>query len=51
MRIKDGDQSGFYKHLKGMDFEGKTSCSSECIKYAEGSWLRDMGIIPDWWVQ
>ena len=26
VRIKDGDQAGFYKHLKGIDLEGGRSC-------------------------
>ena len=51
MCIKDGDQSGYYKHLKGMDFEGKKSCSSQYINDAEGSLPRDMGLIRDRWVQ
>ena len=32
VRIKDGDQCGLYKHLKGVDFEGKKSSSSQYIK-------------------
>ena len=51
VRIKDSDQASFYKHLKGMDFEGKKPCSSHYIKDAEGSLLRDMGLIRNRWVQ
>ena len=34
-----------------MDSNGKKSCSSRYIKDAEGSLLRDMGLIRDRWVQ
>ena len=50
-RIKDGDQSGFYEHLRETNFKGKKSCSSQYTKDAEGSLLRDMGLIRDRWVQ
>ena len=35
-RIREGDQFGFYKHLKGMDVEGKRTFNSRHIKYEEG---------------
>ena len=51
VRIKDGDQGGFYKHLKGMDLEGRISCSVQYIKDEEGRLLRDMEHNRDRWVQ
>ena len=51
VRIKDGDQAGFYKHLKGMDLEVRRSCSVQYIKDEEGRLLRDMGLIRGWWMQ
>ena len=45
VRIKEGDQAGFYKHLKGTDLEGRRSCSVQNIKEEEGRLLRDMGLI------
>ena len=51
VRIKDGDQSGFYKHFKGMYFEAKESCRSQYIKAAESSLVRDSGLIGDRWLQ
>ena len=32
IRIKAGDHVGFYKHLKGVDLEGRRSCSVPYIK-------------------
>ena len=49
VRIKDSDQFGFNKHLKQMDFEKKSCCHN--IKDAEGSLLREKGLIRDRWVQ
>ena len=51
VRIKDGDQAGFYKHLKEMDLEGRRSCRIQYIKDEERRLLRDMGIICSRWVQ
>ena len=41
VRIKDGDQTSFYKHLNGMDLEGRRSCSVQYMKDEEGKLLRD----------
>ena len=43
--IKDGNQAGFYKQLKGMDLEGSRSCSVQYIKDEEGRLLRDSFVI------
>ena len=51
VRIKDGDQSGSYRHLKWMDFEGKKLRCSQFINDTESSFLRDTGLIRDRWVQ
>ena len=51
IRIKDGDQTGFYKHLKGMCLEGRKSCSVQYIKDGEGILLRCTGLIRERWVQ
>ena len=32
VRIKDGDQASFYKHLKGIHLEGRRLCSVQYIK-------------------
>ena len=44
-RIREGDQFGFYEHLKGMDVEGKRTFNSQYIRDEEGRLLRDIGII------
>ena len=31
-RVREGDQAGFYKHLKTMNMEGKRDCSSQFMK-------------------
>ena len=31
-RIREGDQLGFYKHLKGMNVEGKITFNSQYIR-------------------
>ena len=51
VRIKDGDQAGFHKHLKGMDLEGRRLCSVQHIKDEKGRQIRDMGPIRGQWVQ
>ena len=48
--IREGDQFGFYKHLKGMDVEGKRTFNSQYIKYQEGRFLRDNTLIRERWV-
>ena len=46
-RIRADDQFGFYKHLKGMDVEGKRTFNSQYIKYEEGRLLRDNALIRE----
>ena len=50
-RIREGDQFGFYKHLKGMDVEGKRTFDSQYIKDEEGRLLRDNALIRERWVR
>ena len=50
-RIRVGDQSGFYKHLKGMDVEGKRTFNSQYIKDEEGRLLQDNALIRERWVR
>ena len=35
-RIQEGNQFGFYKHLKGMDVEGRRTFNSQYIRDEEG---------------
>ena len=49
-RIREGDQFGFYKHLKGMDVEGKMTFNSQYIEDEEGRLLRDNALIRERWV-
>ena len=51
-RIREGDQFGFYKHLKkGMDVEGKRVFNSQYVKSEEGGLLRDNAPIRERWVR
>ena len=50
-RIREGDQFGFYRHLKGMDVEGKRTFNSQYIKDEEGRLLRDNALIRERWVR
>ena len=50
-RIREGDQFGFYKHLKGMNVEGKRTVDSQDIKDEEGRLLRDNALIRERWVR
>ena len=50
-RIREGDQFGFYKHLKGMDVEEKRTFNSQYIKDEEGRLLRDNALIRERWVR
>ena len=50
-RIREGDQFGFYKHLKGMDVEEKRTFNSQYIRDEEGRLLRDIGLIRERWVR
>ena len=50
-RIREDDQFGFYKHIKGMDVEEKRALNSRYIKNEEGRLLRDNALIREWWVR
>ena len=50
-RIREGDKFGLYKHLKGVDVEGKRTFHSQCIKDEEGRLLRDNAPIRERWVR
>ena len=50
-RIREGDEFGFYKHLKGMDVEGKRTFNSQHIQYEECQLLRDNALILERWVR
>ena len=47
---KDGGECGFCKHVKGVGFEGKESCSSLYIKEAKGTLRFSFGLVRDRWV-
>ena len=44
-RIREGDQFGFYKNLKGMDEEGKRTFNSKYIRDEKGRLLRDIELV------
>ena len=46
-RNREGDQAGFYKHLKTMDLEGKRDRSSAYVKDENGVLLRDVELIRE----
>ena len=50
-RIREGDQAGFYKHLKTMNLEGKQDRSSAYVKDEDGVLLRDVELIRERWVR
>ena len=50
-RIRDGDQFGFYIHLKGMDVEGERTFNSQYIKDEDSRLLRDNALIWKRWVR
>ena len=45
--IQEGDQFGFYKHIKGMDVEGKRTFNLQYIKDEDGRLLRDNAFIRE----
>ena len=49
--VREGNQAGFYKHLKTMNLEGKRDRSSQFIKDERGSLLRGVELIRERWVQ
>ena len=50
-RNREGDQAGFYKHLKTMNLEGKRDRSSAYVKDENGVLLRDVELIRERWVR
>ena len=46
-RTREGDQAGFYKHLKTMNLEGKRARSSAYVKDENGVLLRDVELIRE----
>ena len=50
-RNREGDQAGFYKHLKTMNLEGKRDYSSAYIKDENGVLPRDVELIRERWVR
>ena len=50
-RNQEGDQAGFYKHLKTMNLEGKRDRSSAHVKDEIGVLLRDVELIRERWVR
>ena len=49
-RAYEGDQAGFYKHLKTMNLEGKRDRSSAYVKDENGVLLKDVELIRERWV-
>ena len=50
-RNREGDQAGFYKHLKAMNPEGKRDRSSAYVKDENGVLLRDVERTRQRWVR
>ena len=50
-RNREGDQAGFYTHLKTMNLEGKRDRSSAYVKDENGVLLRDVELIRERWVR
>ena len=50
-RNREGDQAGFYKHLKTMNLEGKRARSSAYVKDENGVLLRHVELIRERWVR
>ena len=50
-RTREGDQAGFYKHLKTTNLERKRDRSSAYVKYVNGVLLRDVELIRERWVR
>ena len=51
VRVKNGDQTGFYKRLEGINLEGRRLCSVHYIKDEEDRVLRDVGLTRDQQIQ
>ena len=50
-KSREGDQAGFYKHMKGLDVEGKRAFTSQNIKDEDGNLLRDPTLILERWAR
>ena len=50
-RTREGDQAGFYKHLKTMNVEGKRHDGSAYVNAENGVLLRDVELIRERWVR
>ena len=50
-RTREGDQAGFYMHIKMMTLEGKRDRSSAYVKDENGVLLRDVERIREQWVR
>ena len=50
-RTREGNQAGFYKHLKTMTLEGKRDRSSAYVEDENGVLLRDVELIRERWVR
>ena len=50
-RTQEGDQVGFYKHVKTMNLEGKRDHSSAYVKDENGVLLRNVELIRERWVR
>ena len=48
-RTREGDQAGFYKHLKTTNLEGKRNRNSAYVKDENGVLLRDVKLIRERW--
>ena len=48
---REGDQAGFYKHLKTTNLEGKRDRSSAYVNDENGVLLRDVELIREGWVR
>ena len=47
IRIREGSQAGFYKHLKTMNLQGKRDRSSAYTKDENGILLKDVELIRE----
>ena len=50
-RTREGDQAGFYKHLKTINLEGKRDRSSAHVKAENSVLLREVELIRERWVR
>ena len=50
-RTREGDQTGFYKHLKTMNLEGKRGRSSAYVEDENGVLLTDVELVREGWVR